>query len=490
MRVLSLFDGISCGYVALQRAGIPVTQYFASEIDKYAIKISRSNHPEIIQLGCVKIVRKMAEAGVFGHLDLLIAGSPCQGFSFAGEQLAFQDPRSALFFDFIWILHALRQRNPNIKFMLENVKMKKKHLDVISYFTGVQPVRINSALVSAQNRDRFYWCNWPVSQPADRGILLRDIIESGAVDREKSYCIDANYFKGGSLNNYLEKSRRQIVFAQSEKRLMVKEEGNRAIAGINMTKTGIRPYKDDGRKGSLTEIGTIGLPDTKSAAITTVNTPKIIGGAVRGRYEEDGSTSQRVELNDMEKSNALTTVQKDSVVVMVKQYPRGKNPGFEKPLEKSPTLTGSRQEQNLSVAVIGHTGDNYDMHGRVYSENGKAPTLIANPAGGSRPPLVGVMQINPSKEAAGKQPHMQNRIYDMHGKSIAITAAFGDRLNVGSVEEDNTITYRKLTCIECERLQTLPDGYTSAVSNTQRYKALGNGWTAEVIAHIFSEMPR
>lgn len=285
MRVLSLFDGMSCGRLALDRAGIPVTQYLASEIDKYAISVARANYPDMIHLGDVRVVRAMAEAGVFGRVDLLIGGSPCQGFSFAGKQLAFGDPRSALFFEFVHTLNALRRHNPEIKFMLENVKMKKEHLAVISQMLGVEPVCINSALVSAQNRVRYYWCNWSVSQPADRGILLRDIIETGEVDRDKSYCIDANYYKGGSVKNYLEKSRRQII---------------------------------------------------------------------------------------------------------------------------------------LSPRKIFNT----------------------NPSGN------------------------------------------------GATNIADGITYRKLTPTECERLQTVPDGYTAHVSNTQRYKMLGNGWTVDVISHILSEMPK
>src|SRR5690606_31986844 len=136
-----------------------------------------------------------------GKIDLLIGGSPCQGFSFAGHQLNFNDPRSKLFFEFARILE---ECNPKY-FLLENVRMKKEYEDVISSRLQVQPVLINSALVSAQSRKRLYWTNIPnIQQPKDKGILLKDIIEDGIVDRDKSYCIDANYYKGGSVKNYLE----------------------------------------------------------------------------------------------------------------------------------------------------------------------------------------------------------------------------------------------------------------------------------------------
>lgn len=165
MRVLSLFDGISCGKVAFERAGIQVNEYHACEIDQYAIKISKKNHPDIIHHGSV------TEFHPEGHFDFIIGGSPCQGFSFAGRQLAFNDPRSALFFEFVRILNECRKTNPNIKFLLENVKMKKEHLDVISEHMGVKLVCINSDLVSAQSRTRFYWANWDFTVPQDKGIF-------------------------------------------------------------------------------------------------------------------------------------------------------------------------------------------------------------------------------------------------------------------------------------------------------------------------------
>ena len=292
MKVLSLFDGMSCGRIALDRAGIKVTSYHASELDKYAIKVTQANWPETVQLGDVTKWREWDIDWV--GIDLLIGGSPCQGFSFAGKQLAFDDPRSALFFVYVDILKHIRTLNPDVKFMLENVRMKKEYLTIISEQLGVDSVFINSNLVSAQNRQRFYWANWDIEQPEDKGIFLADVLECDFVDREKSHCLDANYFKGGNPKSYFEKHRRQLVF--------------------------------------------------------------------------------------------------------IEQTPRGKNAGGIKALD------------------------------------GKTPTLSAN-----------------------------------------------------SWEHNNSILYRKLTPIECERLQTVPDNYTNHVSNTQRYKMLGNGWTVDVIAHIFKQ---
>jgi len=204
MKVLSLFDGMSCARIALDRAAIPVTSYKASELDKYAIKVSHANYPDIEQLGDVCDVK----AKDVGEVDLLIGGSPCQGFSFAGKQLNFDDPRSKLFFEFVRLKDEL---NPKA-FILENVRMKQESQDIISKYLGVEPVRFNSSLVSAQNRQRLFWTNIDFDLPDDKDIILADILEDGITDRAKSHCLDANYFKGGNLKSYFEKHRRQLVF--------------------------------------------------------------------------------------------------------------------------------------------------------------------------------------------------------------------------------------------------------------------------------------
>lgn len=186
--VLSLFDGMSCGQLALQKIGIKVKQYYAAEIDKHAIQVTQHNFPNTIQLGDVTKVF----AKDLPKIDLLIGGSPCQGFSFAGKQLAFDDPRSKLFFEFVRLKN---ECNPTY-FMLENVKMKKEFEIIISKYMGVAPIEINSALLSAQNRVRLYWTNIAnepfglfgdmqcmIPQPKDKGILLRDILENDVPDK-------------------------------------------------------------------------------------------------------------------------------------------------------------------------------------------------------------------------------------------------------------------------------------------------------------------
>jgi site-specific DNA-cytosine methylase len=300
INVLSLFDGMSCGQIALEKAGIEVGKYYAAEIDKYAIKVAKANYPDMIHLGDVREVK----ADSLPKIDLLIGGSPCQGFSFAGKQLNFDDPRSKLFWEYVRLLKDLKPKY----FLLENVKMKKESMDVITEALGVEPIFINSNLVSAQNRQRYYWTNIPMDKlPDDKGVVLADILEDGHVDRDKSHCIDANYFKGGNLKSYFEKHRRQLVFS------------------------------DDG-------MCHVGDADLK-----------------------------------------------------------------------------------------GH-----DYNRRVYHPDGKGPSLCASSGGNLEPKTY----IKPN-------------------------------------------SWRKLTPLECERLQTVPEGYTDHVSNTQRYKMLGNGWTVDVIKHIF-----
>mgnify|MGYP003642282433 FL=1 len=402
MNVLSLFDGMSCGQIALKKLGIPVKNYFASEIDKFAIKVAKANFPDMVHLGDVQNVKTSGQHLLdefdCGHkIDLLIGGSPCQGFSFAGKQLNFEDPRSQLFFEYIRLLKALKPKY----FMLENVKMSKQSQQIITDYLGVEPVEINSNLVSAQNRRRLYWTNIPVDGvPEDKGIVLADILEDGYTDRDKSYCLDASYYKGGGASNvrlYFEKSRRQIVFG----------------SGMNVigTATDIK-----GRKSIRRVYGADGKAPTLLATTGGNTQPKVeVKGAriVNRRLDENGTRKDydrtiepvaRLELRKDDKGGCLTTVQKDSVLAFPKilQRARGFNKGGLKALDgKTPTISTSAWEHNNHLTL------------------------------------------------------------------------------------DEGTTWRKLSPVECERLQTVPDGYTDHVSNTQRYKMLGNGWTVDVVKHLF-----
>lgn len=173
MKVLSLFDGISCGMLALQDAGIKIDTYYASEIEESAIQISKSNFSEIVQLGDINNWQQWQ----LPKIDIVIGGSPCQGFSRNGKGLNFQDPRSFLFFKYVEILEHVRKQNPNVIFLLENVAMKKEWLRTIDSILNVSHKEINSRLLSAQNRQRMYWSNIQFDVPHDQGIRLADILD-------------------------------------------------------------------------------------------------------------------------------------------------------------------------------------------------------------------------------------------------------------------------------------------------------------------------
>ena len=420
MKVLSLFDGMSCGQLALNRLGIKVDKYYASEIDKYAIQVTQANFPETIQVGDVCNLK----AEDYQDVDLILAGSPCQGFSFAGKQLAFDDPRSALFFEFIRLLKEIKPKY----FLLENVKMKKEFLEVITdqvsacypefqgkdLFGGkIEPILINSALVSAQSRQRYYWTNIPnVEQPEDLGIVLRDILEDDG---------QADLVGNGGREAFKENIQKGTALLARD----WKGWNTYGMTGVQTTPKQVGIASDINGHDILKRVYS---PDGKSPALNTMGggnrEPKVVsGGALRARSKDkDGKNigwketkpKQMLELRKDEKANAVSTVSKDSIVVSEKTN-----------------------------------------------------------------------QINPSKKASGRQPYIQDRVFHKDGKSHALTESFADRTNVG---EHNELTWRKLTPLECERLQTVPDNYTNHVSKTQRYKMLGNGWTVSVISHILSNM--
>ena len=190
MNVLSLCDGIRCGRIALDRAGIKVDKYYSSEIDKYANQVGQRHYPDTIELGDMT---KWKDWDIdWASIDLVISGTPCQSFSSAGNGKGFEG-KSGLFFDYADIYHKVLLHNPNALFLLENVVMKKEWQDIISKIMGVQPIMIDSALVSAQRRKRLYWTNIPnIEQPKDKGILLTDILEDLPF-REIPKCMYSNY---------------------------------------------------------------------------------------------------------------------------------------------------------------------------------------------------------------------------------------------------------------------------------------------------------
>jgi len=217
MNVLSLFDGISCARIALERAGINVYKYYASEIDKDCISVSIQNYPDIIQLGDINNYNNW----VLPKIDLVIGGSPCQSLSCAGRQKesGLKQGKSILFWKYVEVLKLFEPAY----FIFENVaSMKLSDKNIITNALNVGPVKINSKLVSAQLRNRFYWTNIKDTiAPVDKNIKLSDILENGYTEREKSYCITATYGRA-CLNDYVLHSQRQLVFKNKECRSMRK----------------------------------------------------------------------------------------------------------------------------------------------------------------------------------------------------------------------------------------------------------------------------
>lgn len=219
MKLLSLFDGIGCGAVALERAGYKIDKYYASEIEPLSSKVVAHHYPEAIHLG--DVTKWESWPVNWGEIDILFAGFPCQSWSLAGKQKGIEDPRGELVYCMVDILNKIRETNKEVIFLFENVKMKPQYLEFLNDTIGVMPIRLNSKLVSAQLRDRYYWTNIPfVEQPADKGLKLCDVIVSGRVDRDKSLCITKRYegFTGSQAylrRRYFGRSMGQAVFEDS-----------------------------------------------------------------------------------------------------------------------------------------------------------------------------------------------------------------------------------------------------------------------------------
>lgn len=435
INVLSLFDGMGCGWIALKELGIKVNNAYASEIDKFAIAQTTYNFPDVVHLGSVTDV----DVSKLESIDLLIGGSPCMQLSFAGRRTGlstidkeeiktldrylelksggFQfDGQSYLFWEYMRILNDIRKYNPNVLFLLENVEMGKKWETVFNEAIGIRGVHINAALVSAQNRRRIYWTNICVGhdtqfdipysdipQPADRGVLLKDILEDDV--NEKYYLKD------------------EVI-----QKLLQHRERNKAM-GNNFGAV----FHEINAKISTVSVGGKGMYDL----IKIENKKDCICAAMRGRklkytecdnrHETDGIVKQRKNVQQLEprndgKTNCFTTVEKDNLILQRK-----------------------------------------------------------------------IIQLNKTNEF-GKQPRQQSKIYDPQGISPAVLA----NMSCGSHAILDNFCIRRLTPIECARLQTIPEWYkwkgkfpngvVKDMSDAQIYKKCGNGWCVEVIKHIFSFM--
>jgi DNA-cytosine methyltransferase len=433
--VLSLFDGISGTQVALERNGITYDNYYASEIDKYPISITQKNYPNTIQLGSVTDWKKWDID--WSSVDLVCGGFPCQSWSVAGLGLGDKDVRGMLFWTMLDVMKLVLNKNPNAKFLMENVRMKKEFEDYITFYTEaalgkVNKHLINSALVSAQNRKRFYWTNIDgIEQPQDLGLVLSDILMDGHVDRDKSHCLDASYYKGGNPKSYFEKNRRQLVFNRPcELKDFDPKSNCHHVANatdIKGNESIKRIYADTGKSPTLTTMGG-GHREPKVL---------IVPQQVKVRKHEVDIPKLQLLLKEHRKpvkqiSEALY-VKKTTVEHWFRTDSSFSIPDADSWFDLKVFLNIATNEFDACITEFEIRDGKYEMADRVYNPDYKAPTVTAS----------------------------------------SVTKVLSPP------------TYRKLTPNECESLQTFPQGYTEGVSNTQRYRSLGNSFTVDVVAHIF-----
>lgn len=547
MIVLSLFDGMSCGQIALRDMGIIPEVYYASEIDKFAIAQTQLNFPETIQLGSVTEL----DATKLGHIDLLIGGSPCQSFSFAGKRVGmattdkeeiytldrylelkrggFQfEGQSYLFWEYMRILNEVRQTNPDVLFLLENVEMGKKWEKVLSDAIGIQGVHINSALVSAQNRKRIYWTNirtriqdmfgTPVSDiplPKDRNIYLKDILLD-EVD-EKYYVSDAvlermkrtNYSKPainpektGTLNTKNNSGQMSLdsgtMFISTP---VVRDKGS--LRKIDKSNCIVANYwKGMDNHGMRTMVHEERFTPIHIPEATKKGYAEIFPGECFDATQLGSKTRRGRKMTD--KCNCLMAqatpeyylYEKSERIKGYSLTKRGIRPhqGDEKKSGVSEFGTILFTDQKTNSLTTNHqpyfiTDEKSRIEKNLKSENEKGNCLLATIYKGAQANGTTLVkrpvQLNPSTESNGNQPYQQNRIYSDKGLSPAVMA----NMSCGSYAVQTNARIRRLTPTECARLQTIPEWYKYECSETQQYKMLGNGWTVEVIKHIFSFLP-
>jgi DNA (cytosine-5)-methyltransferase 3A len=445
MKVLSLFDGISCGRAALERAGVPVETYYASEIDKYAMSVTQAMYPNTIQIGDVC---KIDFTQYIGKVDMIIGGSPCQDLSIAKQnRQGLQGERSRLFWEYIKALTIIKPKY----FLLENVaSMKNEDRDAITaVLRGIYPetecVMINSALVSAQQRKRYYWTNWHVEQPQDKGILLKDILER-QID-ERYMMTDKNIQH--CCRSYGSKA--QNITGQDKCPTLCAAMG---CGGGNVPFM-FAPVAD--REKSHAVISSVGR--------TTE----------REYFKKNQGQLVFEPVTYLDKAHCLDA-----------NYYKGAS------LEHS--LTKHKRTQVFEPVGVNRLGGFYGQVTRwgIYDQDGKAPTITASMGmGGGHVPMI--PERVGTLDGLGKG--QANRIYSVRGKSVCLNAnggGGGAKTGLYKIDlPDGDYIVRKLTPRECARLQTYPERCfdVANISNTQWYKAFGNGWTVDVIAHIFKQIP-
>ena len=527
IRVLSLFDGMSCGQIALRELRVPIERYYASEVDKFAIKQTQLNFPETVQIGDVRNVDVDRLCDEDGEIDLLLAGSPCTALSLAGKRKGmatttkekvtslsqYLDLRDAgfefagqsyLFWEFVRIFKRLRERNPKLLFLLENVEVGKEWEAVISNTLGLKGVHINAALVSAQNRRRIYWSNirvreeglfgyryTDIPQPTDRGILLRDILEKEVDEKyflkestvkflfkhchesgfkmnvydgekDKSVCLLGSAYKTMVHNQYVKETNKQspICVAMRGRNPENPSSRNEGVKTVQM----LEPT-EEGKTNCLTTVSkdnliAYGLPDDQFCLNKRRNE---LGRQIRKEYEAGIIKARRSDLVDYapredDKTGTITTVQSDNLLCIPEATKKGyteirKGEAFDMTQPNSKTRRGRKMSEKCNCLTTESRGNYLLFEG-----------------------------VEPNK-------HLQNNLTDVDSKANA----FLDTSHKGAWANGMTLVekgyrIRRITPTEAARLQTIPECYHWTCSETQQYRLLGNGWCVEVIKHILSCM--
>jgi len=411
-------------------------KYTAIEIDKFAVKVSDDNHKGIVRYYDVREVK----GEMLGKVDFFCGGSPCQGFSFSGKQLAFDDPRSVLFFEYVRLLNELREINPDMVWMLENVMMKKEFEHIITETVGVNPIRVNSALFSPQNRIRNYWLSWKVNPLlfVDRERYIHHILEPDSEEEIRTY---TPRDQGSSSDNC-----RQVGHADD-------------INGHDILK---RIYSPNAKAPTLNTMGggnrhpkvAITEPEWSSASIRN---RRLDENGVRKDDQMELALVPCLEVKGEKKSNALTTVQKDNLATTL---PQGRYPIAD--------IVGGQGKQLLKPNIA------------------KAATLLARDYKGfGNQGMTGVRVPKIKQYPRGKN---KGGIKGQDGKTPSMTSSSWQNNN--HLTYDEGYTWRRLSVVECSRLQGLPDDYCKSVSKSQGYKQLGNGFQVDTIFELLKQLPK
>ena len=411
-------------------------KYTAIEIDKFAVKVSDDNHEGIVRYYDVREVK----GEMLGKVDFFCGGSPCQGFSFSGKQLAFDDPRSVLFFEYVRLLNELREINPDMVWMLENVMMKKEFENIITETVGVNPIRVNSAIFSPQNRIRNYWLSWKVNPLlfVDRERYIHHILEPDSEEEIRTY---TPRDQGSSSDNC-----RQVGHADD-------------INGHDILK---RIYSPNAKAPTLNTMGggnrhpkvAITEPEWSSASIRN---RRLDENGVRKDDQMELALVPCLEVKGEKKSNALTTVQKDNLATTL---PQGRYPIAD--------IVGGQGKQLLKPNIA------------------KAATLLARDYKGfGNQGMTGVRVPKIKQYPRGKN---KGGIKGQDGKTPSMTSSSWQNNN--HLTYDEGYTWRRLSVVECSRLQGLPDDYCKSVSKSQGYKQLGNGFQVDTIFELLKQLPK